>query len=288
MQNRFLPYGYEITNGNLTIVNAEMRIVQRIFADYCNGSSIEKIGRELTQEGIVFYNGNYDWNKCRVSRILSDKRYLGESGFPQIIDEDTFVTANKKKDGYKSEKHYVSEYIECLRKYVACAECGKIMKRRATTSTVPKWYCRNSCKKKIGITDDRIVQGIAKCVARAVANRELINAQQDNAHRVSTPELTQCNGEINLLMNEKQPSFAIGKQLILRSAELKFLACKENLSIYTDKVIAEVERIADSGAIDSAFITNAVQKVMVEKNGGITVKFINGAEIGESDNADNG
>lgn len=124
MQKRFVPYGYEIINGNLQIADSEMRIVQRIFADYCHGGSIKKIGKELTQEGIVFYNGNYDWNKCRVSRILSDRKYLGENGYPQIIDEDTFFAANEKKDAQNAVRHFVPEYVEYLKRYVVCAECG--------------------------------------------------------------------------------------------------------------------------------------------------------------------
>lgn len=286
MQNRFVPYGYEITNGNLQIADSEMRIVQRIFADYCNGSSIKKIGKELTQEGIVFFNGNYDWNKCRVSRILSDKRYLGENGYPQIVDGDTFTTANKKKDAQKAVKHFVTEYVECLKSYTVCAECGNLLKRKANTHTVPKWYCHKTCRR--GISDDRILQGIEKCVERAIKNRELLKAEQIKEYKTPMLELTQCNGEINLLMNEKQPSFAVGKQLILKSAMLKFASCKEDLTVYTDNVMDEINRIENGETIDSRFIINAVQKVMVGKCGEIAVRFINGAEIGEVDDADNG
>ena len=286
MQNRFVPYGYGIANGNLLIVDTEMRIVQRIFAEYCNGSSIKTIGKELTQEGIIFYNDNYDWNKCRVSRILSDKRYLGESGYPQIIDADIFFAVNNKKAARKANKYYVPEYIEHLKNYVVCAECGKPLKRKSNTPNAPKWYF--TCDKKIGITDDRIIQGIEKCVARAVSNKELLKAEHIKEYKTPTPELTKCNGEINLLLNEKQPSFPIGKQLILKSAMLKFTACREDLTVYTDIVVDEIARIESGEVVDSKFIAAAVQRVMVGNNGQITVRFINGAEIGETDDADNG
>lgn len=162
------------------------------------------------------------------------------------------------------------------------------MKRKANTHTVPKWYCQNTCKRNVSIADDRIIQGIEKCVERAVENKKLLKTESIKEYKTPTSELTQCNSEINLLMNEKQPSFAAGKQLILKSAMLKFALCKEDLTVYTGRVMDEVARIENGETIDSRFIANAVQKVMVGKSGQITVRFINGAEIGESDDANYG
>lgn len=69
---------------------------------------------------------------------------------------------------------------------------------------------------------------------------------------------------------------------------LKFASCKEDLTVYTDNVMDEINRIENGETIDSKFIINAVQKVMVGKSGQIAVRFINGVEIGEVDDADNG
>ena len=43
------------------------------------------------------YDGDKQWNKNMIARILPDYRYCGDRGYPEIIDEVTFQKAAEKR-----------------------------------------------------------------------------------------------------------------------------------------------------------------------------------------------
>ena len=43
------------------------------------------------------YDQNKPWNKNMVARILADTRYLGESGFPVVIEASVFLEVEEKR-----------------------------------------------------------------------------------------------------------------------------------------------------------------------------------------------
>lgn len=45
MKKRYLPFGYQITDGKTTIVQEEAEAVQYIFEEYTAGSPFEKLRR---------------------------------------------------------------------------------------------------------------------------------------------------------------------------------------------------------------------------------------------------
>lgn len=56
--------------------------------------------RELTEfmnNTAVPYDPGKPWNKNMVARILADTRYLGESGFPVLINASVFLDAEEKR-----------------------------------------------------------------------------------------------------------------------------------------------------------------------------------------------
>lgn len=94
LNNRNIPFGYCITNGEYAVNETEAEAIQQIFARYIDGDSLKTIATHIT----VPYNTNKPvWNKNMVSRVLENRRYLGENGYPIIISQEDFDTANQIK-----------------------------------------------------------------------------------------------------------------------------------------------------------------------------------------------
>lgn len=94
LKNRNIPFGYCITNGEYAVNDIEADAIRQIFARYINGDSLKTIATQMN----VPYNINKPvWNKNMVSRVLENRRYLGENGYPAIISQENFDAANQIK-----------------------------------------------------------------------------------------------------------------------------------------------------------------------------------------------
>ena len=90
LKNRSIPFGYCMVNGKYALNTLEAETVRKIFSDYISGKSLKTIAAEMT---IPYNMGKSVWNKNMVCRVIENKKYIGESGYPQIITTDDFGQA---------------------------------------------------------------------------------------------------------------------------------------------------------------------------------------------------
>lgn len=280
MALRMIPFGYAMENGKTTVSENEAEIVRYIFAAYAEGKILREIAEELTARQVVFYEDKTAWNKNMVSRIISDSRYVGEKGFPPIVSVDLFAqTANKKAaKGFTKKKQ--SDTTVWLKTVTYCGVCKKLLFLRPVWKTREKWLCNSGCKYAAYIDDKKILNGIHTVLQRVKANPDLLQRENTAPTYIRTQEIVRYTNEIGRMLNESSPSFPAGKKLILECAAKKFCACTEDTAAaYTDYVLHEIESATDDAYNMSAFLKKIVDKITVGKDGHITVRFINGAEI---------
>ena len=94
LKNRNIPFGYCMINGKYVLNAAEADAVRKIFTRYISGGSLTKIATEMD---VPYNTDKAVWNKNMVSRVLENKKYLGESGYPKIITDWEFEQAAQKK-----------------------------------------------------------------------------------------------------------------------------------------------------------------------------------------------
>lgn len=87
--NRKRPFGYRMELGEVVLHPAEAETVRWIYDSYLAGASYNTLVDKLRERGVP-YAGDKPWNKNMTARILADRRYIGEDGFPQIIPEGQF------------------------------------------------------------------------------------------------------------------------------------------------------------------------------------------------------
>ncbi len=100
MKNRRLPFGYRMEMGELTLHTQEAELVRWIFGQYHEGLAYNSLVVKLNQQPVLYDEGK-PWNKNMVARILEDRRYLGEKGYPAIISAEAFENARKVRDTKK-------------------------------------------------------------------------------------------------------------------------------------------------------------------------------------------
>ena len=103
MGYRKLPYGYRMDKGETCVDEEEAENVKRIFSDYLDGASFKSIAAGLAERSITF-DGEKPWNKNMVARLLSDERYAGKAGFPEIIPVETLDKAVRKRQTQKKPR----------------------------------------------------------------------------------------------------------------------------------------------------------------------------------------
>ena len=96
MGNRKQPFGYRMTLGEITILPEEAELVRFIFQGYSMGATLGELAKALCRQEIPYYEGR-TWNKNMVSRILEDRRYIGEKDYPALIEPEQLRAAAEKR-----------------------------------------------------------------------------------------------------------------------------------------------------------------------------------------------
>ena len=94
LKNRSIPFGYCMVNGKYALNAPEAETVRKIFAEYIGGKSLKTIAAEMQ---IPYNTGKAVWNKNMVCRVLENKKYIGENGYPQIVTAEDFEQASRIK-----------------------------------------------------------------------------------------------------------------------------------------------------------------------------------------------
>ena len=97
MRPGHVPYGYRIKDGVGVICEEEAENIRKIYEMYLSGMGLQAIADAL---GLKLFHGG-------VSRIIDNKKYLGTSFYPKIVDEELFNKAAedaKKKYAALAEK----------------------------------------------------------------------------------------------------------------------------------------------------------------------------------------
>lgn len=117
------------------------------------------------------------WNKARLKRIIEDVRYLGNGGFPAIVEKAVFDQAQKIKAARNTQKAVDrSADIFKLTVPIRCEQCGEPMVRihDSRTTHKEKWICR-SCGAVIKIADDMLLTAITECMNGLIENPNIQN-----------------------------------------------------------------------------------------------------------------
>ena len=110
--NRFLGYTKD-SDGNLVIEPEQAEIVKRIYREYLEGKSMDKIATGLEADGILTGAGKERWHPSTIKKILTNEKYIGDALLQKTYTTD-FLTKKRIKNNGTMPQYYVEGDHEAI------------------------------------------------------------------------------------------------------------------------------------------------------------------------------
>ena len=143
--NRFLGYTKD-ADGNLVIEPEQAEIVRRIYREYLQGLSMDKIAAGLEADGILTGAGKTKWHTSTINKILRNEKYIGDALLQKTYTTD-FLTKKRIKNNGTVPQYYVEgDHEPIIPKDIFLLVQEELVRRRVVhTSNNGKRHCY-SCK----------------------------------------------------------------------------------------------------------------------------------------------
>ena len=110
--NRFLGYTKD-ADGHLIIDPDQAEIVRRIYREYLEGFSMDKIAAGLERDGILTGAGKAKWHTSTINKILRNEKYMGDALLQKTYTTD-FLTKKRIKNNGTVPQYYVERDHEAI------------------------------------------------------------------------------------------------------------------------------------------------------------------------------
>ena len=110
--NRFLGYTKD-ADGHLVIDPEQAEIVKRIYREYLQGLSMDKIAAGLEADGILTGAGKKKWHTSTINKILRNEKYIGDALLQKTYTTD-FLTKKRIKNTGTVPQYYVEGNHEAI------------------------------------------------------------------------------------------------------------------------------------------------------------------------------
>lgn len=284
MNHRNIPFGYTMENGTVVINSAEADIIRKIAEQYLGGKSLRIIAELLTAKRVAYMPGKSDWNRSRIQRMIDDKRYIGDNGYPPILAEQAYTAMQAMKTEKNTQKavdHSVG--IFKLTVPVVCPSCGGRMQRRYDKRRkASTWWSCSACKATVSVTDEDMRNGITERLNEVIADPERIEIPE-SAYEESQ-EVRRMSAEITKTLD----TFGFDKEALKQ----KMLACVSEKYKCLRTEVTTAQSLKDTfksasplTAYDGVLADQAVSGIYLQRNGEISLTLINGQRIGKEETA---
>lgn len=286
MAIRTMLYGYQVKNGKTVIHNEESEIVKKVFSLYIEGETLSSIASMLTEEKVIYFQGEVKWNKNTIKRMIENEKYMGNEVYPMIISPSVFNQAKAVKESKSCKQESHTPEVEFLREITVCGKCGSRFKRVNTWGTREKWLCSKGCKCSIYIDDAILEDAVTDNFNMVIENPELLNVITNSQYQPTREVLKEENELIRLLEQPKLDYKTISKS-ILNGAKVRFSFCEFDNGELTEELKEEIANIPITERITYKEMKDYIRQVIVQPDGKIISVYINNAKISNG-GAENG
>lgn len=289
MKNRNIPFGYKFEDGKIIISPDEHAILQRICSEYLDGRSLLQIANGLQTDKVEFAPGITTWNKARIMRIVDDNRYLGNSTYPQLIDEATLERMRSRKASRNTQSSTDRQSgIYLLKAPVICPACGEPMHRLqdARCKCTQKWVCRQ-CNTQIKISDAVLMGEITELLNTLIGNPEMIRSPRQSHEEPSIEQRRLGNEIARTLEGYDFDKDALRKKLFQR-ADLCYQQTG-NETYIENRLKCTLKQAENLDSFDAELTNKIVKQIRLSEDGSVKIILINDQEIRkeQTDNASN-
>lgn len=275
-QNRYLPFGYKVELGQITICDSEAEVIRGMFKKYADGAALKAIAEELSRTGPAYTPGKPTWNKNMVARILQNQSYLGTEKYPAILENSAFVSAQEQKE---QKPYTITEpaVLKKIKRLFVCGVCGEPLGRRIKTSGGERWHCHsNPAHISTAVNDTLLLENIHSLFC---AIPERLKPQKPSAQTEPEPTagIIRLQNEIASLLDRENSDDSLMTELILQLATEKYRAC-DNSHTRTAELQARLKNTA-SDEINADRLLETVSQIAIYTTGEVSMKLKNGQTI---------
>lgn len=286
MKKRNILFGYQYQDGVITLHPQEVTVIKHIFNEYMSDHSLLEIADQLNADNIEYQPGVTGWNKSRIMRLLEDKRYAGNGGFPAIIDEETHQSLLQIK-AQKNTQHGTDRSAEIFHIDVPmiCPTCGHEMNRRHDSrfqKCQQRWICANAdCRTVIHKPDEELLADITILLNRVIANPEMIRvpATPDTVHSV---QVRKMENEIGREMDSLDRDKSTLQKMMFECVSLRY-ADIDSAPHIAQRLKAALANAGPLSQFSMAIFKRSVKEIHLEKTGEVSIKLINDQMVGKDD-----
>lgn len=274
MKQRYnAPFGYKMENGGIVVNEAEAAAVREVFRLYLEGDSYSAIAGKMT----VPYSDGKAWNKNMVARILENRKYLGEMGYPALVSQQDFQQAGTIKSEKNSRKdRVVPELATLLTGRVVCERCGQWFQRRHDSRVSPKWICRSGCETDVRITDTLLENAVVAGLNRLIENPSLI-LEPEAGPEVYSLEITRLTNELNRELAKADFDEATAVSRMFELAAKRYELCGDGSGQRESAKLRELfSRMEPIKHFDGGLFGRAVRRLLISGTGAVSLQLTNG------------
>lgn len=286
MAIRTTLYGYQVKNGKTVIHNEESEVVKKVFSLYIEGETLGSIASMLTEEKVIYFQGEVKWNKNTIKRMIENEKYMGNEVYPMIVSPSVFNQAKAVKESKSCKQEAHTPEVEFLREITVCGECGSRYKRVNTWGTREKWMCSKGCKCSIYIDDSVLEKAVTDSFNKVIENPELLNVIA-NSQYTPTREVLKEENELIRLLEQPKLDYKTMSKSILNGAKVRFNFCEFDNGELTEELKEEIANILVVKQITYKEMKDYIRQVIVQPDGEIISVYINNAKISNG-GAENG
>ena len=144
---RFLGYTKD-ADGHLIIDPEQAEIVRRIYREYLEGKSMDKIAKGLEADGILTGAGKRKWWTSTINKILRNEKYIGDALLQKTFTIDFLSKKRIKNNGTMPQYYVEGDHDAIISKEVFLLVQEELV-RRKQVQTVPggkkRTYSANHC-----------------------------------------------------------------------------------------------------------------------------------------------
>ena len=270
--NHFLGYTKD-DEGNLIIDPEQAEVVKRIYREYLEGYSMDKIAKGLEADGILTGAGKTKWWSSTINKILRNEKYIGDALLQKTYTTDFLSKTRVKNNGivqyYVEGNHEaiipkeiflrVQEELvrrrvvktsangkkrsyscnHCFAQIVICSECGEMFRRI-------HWNNRG-CKSIVWRCLSRLEPTGEECHARTVNETILENVVVQAINTLLGDKSTfqaQLQQNIAKVIREAQKNTADGMDERLMDLQKELLQKAHNKEAY-DEIAEQIFQLRE-------------------------------------------
>lgn len=287
MANRYVSFGYEITDGKYAVIDSEKKIVENIFGLYLNGKSFSEISDRMNDAGVSYNNDGRRWNKNMIKRITENRRYIGEKDFPQIITNETFNAAEKiRLSKFTAPGETRKALLDFYREHLVCGRCGMNLRRYTCgryigNKIVSYRKCQNKLcnESKNSVNEDILDLAVSKVLNDLIDDYKKIEGVNETEPKQNI-EIARLESELADDMEKMTVDIEKAVQKITELAEARFNNALEcDYSAIDERIKKELSIHPKSETPDSKLLEDTVKRIAYLSNGTVEIELINGYKV---------